>query len=220
MSFANGVPGGSRVVTSGVSNPSVGGRYQDLIDANPYSGAEYTESPWQGLLSMFGIRTGADAWKENMAVQANEYNAAILQKQYDEEYNDPRNQVARLRAAGVNPDLDGGASVSPGEAASLPQDPSTPMQSEGAEDRFREFANFAVSAFSSALGMIETIQGIQGRKLQNTLMSIQGENDFNSFARSMSGMFLPKRLILKVFRILIGKLKHLRMQKLLQEASS
>lgn len=190
VSYNHGVPYINDPVTSGVKNPSVPG-YQDLIDANPYTNAEFNSSPWQGLLKMFGIRTQADAWKENMAVQANEYNASIMQKKYDEEYNLPINQVARMRAAGLNPDINGGDSIDSGSAAPLGEDPSTPMQSVGAEGQFTEMANFVLSAFSSSLGMIETFQGIQSRKLQNTLLSIQGENEFNSFARGISGMFLP-----------------------------
>lgn len=40
-----------------------------------------------------------------------EYNLALEDRRYNEEYNDPRNQVQRLRAAGLNPDLSGGVSA-------------------------------------------------------------------------------------------------------------
>ena len=106
-------------------------RYQGMLDAIPYRNQKYNESPWQRPFSNLGFRTQADAWKENMAVQAAEYDAAIAQKAADEAYETPGAQVARMRAAGLNPDLNGGEGISPGEAQPLPQDPSTPMQSTG-----------------------------------------------------------------------------------------
>lgn len=179
------------VVTSGVSTPQNQGVYQPLYDQNPYTNAGMSTSPWQQILHWLGFRTKADAWRENMAVQANEYNAQIAMKQYDEEYNLPINQVARMRAAGINPDLNGGQGISAGEAQQPGQDPSTPMLSEGDEGMIMGVAQGVMSAFSTALGMVQTFQGIQGQKLQNALLSLQGESAFNSFAESVSGMLLP-----------------------------
>ena len=63
------------------------------------------------------LSSEADAWQENMSVQAAEYDAAIVQKAYDEQYNQPSEQVARMNAAGLNPDISGGENINPGEAA-------------------------------------------------------------------------------------------------------
>lgn len=182
-----------QVVTSGVKKPIGQGSYQSLYDADPYAGAQYSESPWQSLLSsVFGIRTGADAWRENMAVQSAEYQAQMAMKQYDEEYNLPINQVARMRAAGLNPDLNGGQSISPGEAANPGQDPSVPMQSQGSEGIAMSVANGLMSCFSSALGMVQALQGIHGTKLQNTLLAIEGEQKFQQFTEGIAPIFLPE----------------------------
>lgn len=166
-------------------------RYQSMLDANPYRNQSYNESPWQAFLSNLGFRTQADAWKENMAVQAAEYDAAIAQKAADEAYETPAAQTARMRAAGLNPDLNGGEGISPGDAASLPQDPSTPMQSTGEEGVVSGFVNGVMSIFSSAIGIVETFQGIKGRNLQNHLLAIQGQEGMAQYAKDMFPYMLP-----------------------------
>lgn len=170
-------------------------RYQGMLDANPYRNQKYAESPWQTFLSTLGFRTEADAWKENMAVQAAEYDAAIAQKAADEAYETPGAQVARMRAAGLNPDLNGGEGISPGEAESLPQDPSTPMQSTGIEgdisNMVSTFTNGILSCFSTALGLVGTFQGIRRNHLQNVLESFNIEGAVQGFAEKMAPTFLP-----------------------------
>lgn len=155
---------------------------QKLSSMNPYRNKTYKESPWQGFLSSLGFRTGADAWNENMAVQSAEYDAALAQKQFDMEYTDPAAQVARMRAAGINPDLDGANSISPGEPGSMGEDPSTPMQSTGDEGMVMQVANGIMSAFSTALGVASTFQGVQSKHLDN-LLRVAGfaEQQFPNF---------------------------------------
>ena len=165
-------------------------RIQDLLDANPYRNVNYNVSPWQKLLSALGFRTQADAWRENMTIQANEYDAAILQKQADEQYNDPTSQVARERAAGLNPDINGGQNIDPGSAAPMGEDPSTPMQSTGDELPLA-VANQILGAFSSAIGMIGSFQGMQRNHLQNILLELDTEQKRSDFFGSLSGLMLP-----------------------------
>lgn len=160
--------------------------------SNPYANQHYRESPWQFFLSNLGFRTQADAWRENMAVQAAEFDSALQQKAADMEYNDPVHQLERMRAAGLNPDIDGGSSISPGEAPALPQDPSTPMQATSDGDQIMPIVNGIMSAFSTAVGMVGSFQGIQKNALNNKILAYQGESDFSKFAESISGMFLPE----------------------------
>lgn len=172
----------------------LGPQYQGLLDANPYRGQRYEKSPWQNILTALGFRTQADAWAENMNVQAAEYDAAIAQKAYDEQYNSATAQAERLRAAGVNPDISGGENISPGEAASLPQDPSTPMQSTGQEEALGQVASFAstiMSCFSTAVGMVQSFQGIYSNRLDNTIKSFKTEGEFQKFVREIAPQLTP-----------------------------
>lgn len=145
------------------SVPSI---YQNLLQSNPYRGLTYTKSPWQNFLSKIGFRTQADAWQENMQVQANEYDAALLEKIQEEQYNDPSSQVARMKQAGLNPDIDP-SSIDSGSASQLGDDPSTPMLSTDEEGVINTVANGCMSAISTALGLFSNIQGIQRNRLDN-----------------------------------------------------
>lgn len=175
----------NRVVSS--SYPSSAVSYAQ----NPYEGLNYQVSPWQQVLSSFGIRTQADAWQENMAMNAAEWNSAMQVKMRDEQYNSPQAQMARMRAAGLNPDIDGGSSIDSGSAAALPEDPSTPMQTSSDADSLNSVLNGCMSAFSTALGMVGTAQGFVGKHLSNILASITNEKEFADYAMGISGSLLP-----------------------------
>lgn len=175
---------GSVVNSNNVGASSNKKSYQQLLDANPYRNITYNKSPWQNFLSQLGFRTQADAWQENMDIQAREYDAAILQKQYDEEYNDPQSQVARERAAGLNPDINGGQSIDPGSAAPLGEDPSTPMQTTGEEGLPMQIVNGVMSAFTTGMGIVSSFQGVQSKHLDN-LLKVEG------FASDNFSKFIP-----------------------------
>lgn len=203
MAFLNnpkgGVTGSTKVVPNETAAPSLGPQYQAMLDANPYRNREYEKSGWQNFLSMLGFRTEADAWKENMAVQAAEYDASITQKAYDEQYNNPSAQMERMRAAGLNPDIDGGSQISSGEAAAIGQDPSTPMQSTGDEEGLQKVVSLAstvasgcMNAFSTALGMVSSIQGIHRNRLDNTMQAIQNESAFQTLADQVLPYIIPR----------------------------
>lgn len=181
----------------GTPVPNIDPAYQELLDANPYRNLTYRKSPWQGMLEALGFRTQADAWQENMAVQAAEYDAAIKQKAYDEEYNSALSQTERLRSAGLNPDLTGG--VDPGEAASLPQDPSTPMQSTGNEQGLGHAVGIAAQCldmitgvFSSGFGLLDSAQGLVKNHLNNRLLQFGTLEEFEKFATDLAPQFLPE----------------------------
>lgn len=166
----------------------------DLKAANPYRNQAYKKSGWQNFLSALGFRTQADAWQENMSVQAAEYDAALAQKQFDSQYNSPQEQVARMEAAGLNPNLDP-SSIDSGSAAPMGEDPSTPMQSTGDEGSIlgvvQTAANMIMSGFTSGLGLVSSLQGIQSNHLQNVLGSIQNEDAFSKFVNDNWMSFLP-----------------------------
>lgn len=182
----------NQIVKSPNKNNSVAVSPMDKLSAaNPYKNRPYYESAMQGFLSMLGFRTGADAWRENMATQAAEYDAQMALKQYDEEYNLPINQVARMRAAGLNPDLNGGQSISSGEGVDPGQDPSLPMQSTGDEGKLMQFAQGVLSCVSMAAGIAGTIENVRGIQLDNVLKSISGEQQMSEYASKIFPYLLP-----------------------------
>lgn len=157
--------------------------FDTLTASNPYRKNidNYQPSFLQKLWMSLGGRTQYDAWRENMQVQADEYDAALAQKQFDTEYNDPQSQVARMKAAGLNPDIDPG-SIDSGSASPMGEDPSTPMQSTGEEGIIKEVAQGVMSCFTTALGIVQSFQGIQTTHLNNLLQVADfAEQSFPNF---------------------------------------
>lgn len=166
-----------------------------LSAVNPYVNAAqlYHKSPFQDFLGALGFRTGNQAWSENMAIQAAEYQAGLAQKAYDEEYNLPVNQVARMRAAGLNPDLNGGDSIDSGSAQPMGEDPSVPMQSEGDEGKIQNFASSILGVFSTSLGIVQSMQGVVRGRIQNSILATESEKNFTDYASQMALNFIPDK---------------------------
>lgn len=179
-------------ITSGVAMPATSDpRLRQLYEANPYRNAEYTVSPWNQFLSWLGFRTSADAWKENMAIQASEYDSQVAQMDFQNDYNSPVAQSERMSLAGLNPNLNGGQSIDPGNSKGLPEDTSLPMVSTGDDAQIMNIANSCLSAFSTAVGIVGSIQGITRNRLDNTMQSIQNEGALASLVQDVAGSFLP-----------------------------
>lgn len=157
---------------------------------NPYVGLTYKKTAWQDFLSALGIRTQADAWQENMQVQANEWESAMQMKLRDEQYELPINQVSRMKAAGINPDLNGGQGIDAGQAAAMPEDPSTPMQTTGDEQQIMSVASGILSCFSTALGLVSTVQGIHRNALSNSLLDLEGDERVQQLVEKMAPTFI------------------------------
>lgn len=138
---------------------------QSLSSLNPYRNQPYKKTGFQNFLSALGFRTQADAWQENMSVQAAEYDAALAQKEYNEQYEKPSAEAARMREAGLNPDLQGIGDVA--GASPMGEDPSTPMQSTGDEGMLMTIANGVLNAFTTAVGVVGSIQNIATTGLSN-----------------------------------------------------
>lgn len=143
-----------------------GVKYQGLASANPYANVEYRQSWMQKFLERIGFRTNKDAYLESMALQAQEYDNALMQKEYDEKYNDPLAQAERERAAGLNPNLTG--NVSSGEASPIQDDGNPPIAPEADDlSLVQNFATAALSGVQFAFGIAKDIQSLRSMKLDN-----------------------------------------------------
>lgn len=146
--------------------------YQSLANANPYSNVTYRQSWIQKLLENLGFRTNKDAYLESMALQAKEYDSQILQKEFNEKYDSPIEQVQRERAAGLNPDLTG--NVSAGESQS-PVDDGNPPIAPQADDLaiVQNFASGVLNGVQAAFGIAGQLQSLRSIKLDNESKTMQ-----------------------------------------------
>lgn len=168
--------------TYNVFNSSVnshGKEYQKLAAANPYANVQYRQSWMQRFLENLGFRTNKDAYLEGMALQAQEYDNALLQKEYDEKYNSASEQAERLREAGINPDL---SDVSAGEAAGLPDDGNPPVPPVADDLQMAgNIASMTLSGLQAAFGLAGNVGSLVGQLLDNRskkISNIQQEDNF------------------------------------------
>lgn len=157
--------------------------YQDLAKNNPYANVDYRQSWIQKLLQNLGFRTNKDAYLESMALQAKEYDNALLQKEYDEKYNSPLEQAQREREAGLNPNLTG--NVSSGEASPMGDDGNPPV-APVADDLniVQSFASAVLNGVQAAFGLYGQIQSIDQLKMQN-------ESSMMNLVKSAWSMIIP-----------------------------
>lgn len=163
-------------------------------DANPYANLDYRHTWWQKLLEGIGIRTNYDAFRESMAVNAAEYNSQLMEKAHNEQYDSPAAQNARLRAAGINPDLAG--ETSSGSSSPMEPDPNAPIAPEASNfQAFGQFTNMIMSGFTSAIGLANQITGMIGNvedivsKRNSNRMSVV--NDAISWTMRQIPAFMP-----------------------------
>lgn len=167
-----------------------GEAYQDLASNNPYSDVEYRQSWIQKMLEKLGFRTNKDAYLESMALQAKEYDNAILQKEYDENYNSPLQQAFRESLAGLNPALQG--DISAGEASPL-RDDGNPLVAPVADDLqiVQGFASAVLSSVQTAFGLYGDLQSLRGLKLDNQAKRVANESNTMSLVKEAYKMIIP-----------------------------
>lgn len=169
--------------------PSGQGRYQDLYDANPYRKLEYNQSGWQRFLSNLGFRTSYDDFVEQAKINAAEYDAGIASMQMQNDYNSPAAEAQRMRAAGLNPDLQGIQDVA--ESAQPTEDPNgMPAQDSGQQAQqawsaFQSFGQLVVSSMTAGMSLYKEFIGLDLLKGQIAGQNIDNHKGVASIIDSM-----------------------------------
>lgn len=134
-----------------------GTRYYDLYQNNPYAPDKFTrqQTLWDRLANSFGMRSSYDAAQDEWAKAASEYDAQIAQLKGEDEYNSEAAKAERMRAAGLNPDLQGIGEAS--EAGEFAQEQTSPDINRNSEDVDRILGAISriPQAVTFAMGMAE-----------------------------------------------------------------
>lgn len=159
-----------------------------MLNANPYRNFDYKVSPWQTMLSHLGFRTSADAYKESMSLQAAEYDAEVLNKIKNEEFESPLAEAQRMRAAGQNPDLLGTGDVNGASAPDL-KDDNPPVSPTGdvedlaaAAAPVLQFANTCMSALTTGMAIAKDFGSLINMGIMNRAGEIQNVTKVAEFA--------------------------------------
>ena len=154
--------------------------YDSLFMGTPY------ESQYQAILrkyssnqppeSLWGLLTGQNSLNEyNHNMSLMDELESLATKVYDEEYQSPLSDVARQRAAGLNPDLNGLSS----QSAALRQSGGIP--SVGSANPLEVMSN----TLSTIMSIYSTIKGFKGINLQNEKMDLDNIQEMMKMARPM-----------------------------------
>lgn len=113
---------------------------------NPYSAenrAEYKMGAIEEWLHNMGFRTGIDNYNMEMDNRAREWDTQNQSLSYEENYNSPEEQAARMRAAGMNPDITG--DMNPGQAAEMAESQIPLPAAETDIENFQKIGAFAAN---------------------------------------------------------------------------
>ena len=192
---------------------------------NPYTAgtrAEYKQGKIEQFLhDSLGFRTGIDQYNENMDNLAAQWDTQNQSLAYEENYNSAAEQTARMREAGLNPDING--DVNAGIASEMAEPETSPETPEGIDvqmlqKRFEfkaQIAALALDMATGAAGVFSTITNAaiqkgnaeidQGQKLRTLANeaygelephlkanALPGENDFWAKTLGNAGGFLAK----------------------------
>ena len=151
-----------------------GSSFYDALLNNPFlvsNNNGYSPNLWQSIGALFGDHSGESAYYEDLRSKANQYLQSQVEAMRQQDYDDPKNQVARMKSAGLNPDLDGGSSISPGNAAENDQPMSGPPPVPSGSDAMSVLGNigaFVVKAYSFASGIAKDGFLLKNMALENT----------------------------------------------------
>lgn len=127
---------------------------------NPYNNIDPNKSLswWNRFTDSLGFTNHSGQLNQQYDLLSAQWESEYALAMQDREYNSPEQQVARMRAAGLNPDLNGGQNVTPGESglanneanAQLPErnDQSTEMATT--MSNLGKAVQFAFSVFGGA----------------------------------------------------------------------
>ena len=157
--------------------------YDAYYKANPYVGQTYHKT-W--LDNVFGgiFRTGYDKWLNEMQLNAAQYDAGVVDMQQQNIYNSEAAKSARMRDAGLNPDLLGTGDVS--DAASTnpdPQDAQIP-DAEGSQvlSIVSQVGMSMVDLIPKTLSFMSNLSQLRGIRMDNDLKELQFGNNAVDFA--------------------------------------
>lgn len=151
--------------------------YDDLINDSPYNDVDYAD---------YGdnISRETQANQVNANIANKQYRNNMLLAKYQEWYNSEGQKAARMRQAGLNPDLQGigeaSESVTPQE---VEKESFVPGNSKLEKLQVAEtLGGMIMSAVQGAFGLVQNIQGVELSSLELANKDLANFNEFNKIA--------------------------------------
>lgn len=157
----------------------------------------YQDTFWDRFKEFFGGKRGSKAFQESLDLEDSAYLSELMNAQREQEYNDPAAQAERMRTAGINPDLTGGESLTPGEASQIDDEVLgsglsavlTETQSQAAQMPL-QLANGIMEAAGSVMSLVSGGMGISNSLFQMDLDEVSKVFDLTKQGLDL-GAFIP-----------------------------
>lgn len=162
--------------------------------SNPYAQFDYNHSWWQKIWEGLGFRSKFDEYRDSMAANAREYEAQLAEKAHNEQYDSPVEQNARLRAAGINPDLAG--ETSSGSSSPMEPDPNAPI-APGSHDPVsvvKGFADSVMACFTGGLSLAKSGMDLMQMKNDIERGKIDNSKSLFDFAMRSAAEYIPSEM--------------------------
>ena len=179
------------------TTPTSGTDYNALKQNNPYAQSLRKKTWLDGLVSSLGLQSGYDKYELERKQNELNYEASVNQLIQQNAYNSPTEQAARMRDAGMNPDLVDGVSDNTQSSEAAPALAMSDMSDviSKANEPVQKLGQNLIQAVQFAFGIAESINGIEGMKLSNDSKDISNLLSLFRGADEMEGKFTqPLRL--------------------------
>lgn len=134
---------------------------------------------WDSFIEGFGF---GSSHRQNYINGMNEMMSSLGQissTRREEEYNSAAQAADRMRAAGLNPDLQGVEGA--GQASEFNEPERVPM-ADSSQQQFATFTNMCLSCVSMASGLAKDMAGLQGAVLANEGRAIENNKNIGNVA--------------------------------------
>lgn len=173
----------------------------NLLLNNPHlvgNSGKFSPSVYDNAASLLGSSAAEDRYYAQLRSDAVEYMNSLVGKYYDRKYESADQQVARLRSAGQNVDLNGGSSVSPGDSGPDPfsqKDSALPFDaSNAASQESLNILSFVTEGVMSAItSTFDFIGRVNQFQLQNNELAsgeLEGLSSADSWLTSMLSKYI------------------------------
>ena len=172
-------------------NPKNGTDYSALEMGNPYAQSLRKKTWLDGLVSSLGLQSGYDKYELERKQNELNYQQSINQLMQTNAYNSPAEQAARMRDAGMNPDLVDGVSDNTQSSEAVPPLAMSDMSDvvSKSNEPVQKLGQNVLQALQMAFGLAESINGIEGMKLSNDGKDISNLLSLFRGADEMEGKF-------------------------------
>lgn len=171
--------------------PKNGTDYSALEMGNPYAQSLRKKTWLDGLVSSLGLQSGYDKYELERKQNELNYQQSLNQLMQTNAYNSPAEQAARMRDAGMNPDLVDGVSDNSQSSEAAPPLAMSDMSDvvSKSNEPVQKLGQNLMQALQMAFGLAESINGIEGMKLSNDGKDISNLLSLFRGADEMEGKF-------------------------------